>query len=501
MPKAQDWGETLDDLERRRQHAFEMGGPERLDKHRNKGKLDARARIEYLLDPGTFRELGTLVGGETAADALVVGSGEINGSPVMLGAEDFTTLAGSIGPGGNSKRYRIAELALRDKIPLVMLLEGAGFRPTGGHYGRTPTDLIAQAQCSGRVPTVAAVLGPSAGHGALVAPVCDFRIMSRQGAIFTAGPPVVKESTGEDISKEDLGGPDVALPSGVIHNAAENDEAVLDDIRRYLSYFPPSAWSYPSPLLASETGAAAAPRPTPELLDIVSRDNRRVYDMRAVLDVIFDSPDWFEVQPQFGKAIICALARLGGHPVAVVANQPQVLAGSIDADAADKAAHFIMVADSFHLPIVFLADNPGMLPGSRSERTGVLRAGARMFAAQTAATTLKLHLTLRKAYGFGSMVMSLLGFDHQVATFAYPGATMGAMSAAALSRASHAGEDLSAKLRNAELEASYRSAEHMGFDELIDPRETRDALLASLKRGLSSRQAAAEPVARTVILP
>lgn len=498
MPKAQDWGETLDDLGRRRQHAREMGGPERLDKHRGKGKLDARARIDRLLDPGTFREIGTLVGGQIAADGIIVGSGLINGSPVMLGAEDFTTMAGSIGPGGNSKRYRIAELALRDKIPLVMLLEGAGFRPTGGHYGRTPTDLLAQAQCSGRVPTVAAVLGPSAGHGALVAPVCDFRIMSRQGAIFTAGPPVVKESTGEEISKEDLGGPNVALPSGVIHNVAENDEDVIGDVRRYLSYFPSSAWSYPPPLAADET---SEPRQTPELLEIVSRDNRRVYDMRAVLDVIFDRPDWFEVQPLFGKAIICALAHLGGHPVAVVANQPQVLAGSIDADAADKAAHFIMVADSFHLPIVFLADNPGMLPGSRSERSGVLRAGGRMFAAQTAATTLKLHVTLRKAYGFGSMVMSLLGFDHQVATFAYPGATMGAMSAAALSRASHAGEDLTAKLRDAELQASYRSAEHMGFDELIDPRETRDALLAALRRGLSSRQAAAEPVTRTVIMP
>ncbi|OBJ46788.1 acyl-CoA carboxylase subunit beta [Mycobacterium colombiense] len=498
MPKAQDWGETLEDLERRRQHARDMGGPERLDKHRNKGKLDARARIEYLLDPGTFRELGTLVGGEIAADGLVVGSGEINGSPVMLGAEDFTTMAGSIGPGGNSKRYRIAELALRDKIPLVMLLEGAGFRPGGGHYGRTPTDLLAQAQCSGRVPTVGAVFGPSAGHGALVAPVCDFRIMSRQGAIFTAGPPVVKESTGEDISKEDLGGPDVALPSGVIHNVAEDDESVLDDVRRYLSYFPPSAWSYPASLPPDED---TEPRATPELLDIVSRDNRRVYDMRAVLDVIFDRPDWFEVQPQYGKAIICALAHLGGHPVAVVANQPQVLAGSIDAAAADKAAHFIMVADSFHLPLVFLADNPGMLPGSRSERSGVLRAGARMFAAQTAATTVKLHVTLRKAYGFGSMVMSLLGFDSQSATFAYPGATMGAMSAAALGRATHAGEDVTAKLREAELQASFRSAEHMGFDELIDPRETRDVLLASLKRGLSSRQAAAEPVSRTVIMP
>ncbi len=498
MAKAQDWGETLDDLKRRRQHARAMGGPERLDKHHNKGKLDARARIEYLLDPGSFRELGTLVGGEIAADGLIVGSGEINGSPVMLGAEDFTTMAGSIGPGGNSKRYRIAELALRDKVPLLMLLEGAGFRPGGGHYGRTPTDLLAQAQCSGRVPTVGAVLGPSAGHGALVAPVCDFRIMSRQGAIFTAGPPVVKESTGEDISKEDLGGPDVALPSGVIHNVAEDDETVLDDIRRYLSYFPSSAWSYPPSLPQDED---SEPRATPELLDIVSRDNRRVYDMRAVLDVVFDRPDWFEVQPQYGKAIICALAHLGGHPVAVVANQPQVLAGSIDAAAADKAAHFIMVADSFHLPIVFLADNPGMLPGSRSERSGVLRAGARMFAAQTAATTVKLHVTLRKAYGFGSMVMSLLGFDSQSATFAYPGATMGAMSAAALGRATHAGEDVTAKLREAELQASYRSAEHMGFDELIDPRETRDVLLASLKRGLSSRQAAAEPVTRTVIMP
>ena len=501
MTKSPDWQETLDDLDRRRQHTRAMGGAERLAKHRGKGKLDARARIDYLLDPGTFRELGTLVGGEIAADGIVVGSGLISGTPVMLGAEDFTTLAGSIGPGGNSKRYRIAELALREKVPLVMLLEGAGFRPGGGHYGRSPTDLLAQAQCSGRVPTVAGVLGPSAGHGALVAPVCDFRIMSSQGAIFTAGPPVVKESTGEDISKEDLGGPEVALPSGVIHNVAEDDETVLDDIRRYLSYFPASAWSYPSPLPASEGGASSEPRQTPQLLDIVSRDNRRIYDMRAVLDVIFDQPDWFEVQPQFGKAIICALAHLGGHPVAVVANQPKVLAGSIDADAADKAAHFIMVADSFHLPIVFLADNPGMLPGSRSERTGVLRAGARMFAAQTAATTLKLHLTLRKAYGFGSMVMSLLSFDAQSATFAYPGATMGAMSAAALSRASHAGEDLTAKLREAELQASYRSAEHMGFDELIDPRETRDALLASLRRGLSSRQAAAEPVSRTVIMP
>jgi methylmalonyl-CoA decarboxylase subunit alpha len=498
MTKREDWEKTLDELGRRRQQAHAMGGSERLAKHHGKGKLDARARLEHLLDKGTFREFGTLVGGDIAADGIVAGSGLIDGSPVMVGAEDFTTLAGSIGPGGNAKRYRLAELALRDRIPLVMLLEGAGFRPSGEHYGRTPTDLLAQAQCSGKVPMVGGLLGPSAGHGALVAPVCDWTIMSRQGAIFTAGPPVVKESTGEEISKEDLGGPTVALASGVIHNLAEDDEAVLDDIRRYLSYFPSSAWSYPSSLPEDE---AAEPRSTPELLEIVPRGNRRVYDMRAVLDVVFDRRGWFEVQPKFGTAIICALAHLGGHPVAVVANQPKVLAGSIDADAADKAAHFITVADSFHLPIVFLADNPGMLPGSRSEKSGVLRSGARMFAAQTAATTLKLHVTLRKAYGFGSMVMSLLGFDNQSATFAYPGATMGAMSAAALSKASHAAEDVEAKLRKAEVEASFRSASHLGFDDLIHPEETRNALLHALQRGLHARQAAAEPVSRTAITP
>lgn len=499
MTDAQDWHETLKDLDLRRQRSRAMGGLERLAKHRNMGKLDARARLKRLLDSGTFREFGTLVGQDIAADGIVVGSGYIDGSPVMVGAEDFTTLAGSVGPGGNAKRYRLAELALRDKVPLVMLLEGAGFRPSGEpHYGRTPTDLLAQTRCSGQVPMVSAVLGASAGHGALVAPVCDWTIMSQQGAIFTAGPPVVKESTGEEISKEDLGGPNVALASGVIHNLADDDEAALDDIRRYLSYFPPSAWSYPTTLPPDET---AEPRATPELLDIVSRDNRRVYNMRDVLDVVFDRPDWFEVQPKFGHAIICALAHLGGYPVAIVANQPQVLAGSIDADAADKAAHFITVADSFHLPIIFLADNPGMLPGSASERSGVLRSGARMFTAQTTATTLKLHVTLRKAYGFGSMVMSMVGFDNQSATFAYPGATMGAMSAAALSRASHATEDIEGALRKGELEASFSSARQLGFDDLIDPCETRDALLHVLERGVYSRQAAPEPVSRTAILP
>src|SRR5690606_5910957 len=305
-----------------------------------------------------------------------------------------------------------------DRVPLIMMLEGAGFRPDGRAHARTPTDMIAQARCSGRVPLVTAVLGASAGHGALVAPLSDFTVMSRQAAIFTAGPPVVYESMGEKISKEDLGGPEVALRSGLIHNLADDDAGALDLIRAYLRYFPSSAWSYPP---YGEDGDIE-PRPVPELLEIVPRNGRRVYDMRDVIDVVFDEDSCFEVQPDFGESIICALCRLGGHAVAVVANQPQVLAGSIDADGAEKAARFITVADSFHLPLVFLSDNPGVLPGSASERQGILRAGARMYAAQTMATTPKFEVTVRKAYGFGSMVMGMIPFDGQSGTFAFPGA-------------------------------------------------------------------------------
>jgi acetyl-CoA carboxylase carboxyltransferase component len=299
------------------------------------------------------------------------------------------------------------------------------------------------------------------------------------------------------VTKEELGGPGVAVSSGLVHNVAADDPAALDQIRRYLSYFPPSAWSYPP----RAEGADQGPRQVDELLSIIPRDNRQIYDARDVIDVLVDDGHWFEIQPGFGPAIICALAHLGGEPVAVVANQPRVLAGSVDADAADKAAHFMMVADSFHLPLIFLADNPGMLPGTRSERQGVLRSGARMFAAQTQATTPKLHVTLRKAYGFGSMVMALVGFDHQSATFAFPGATLGAMGARASSRAMSSDAAEADMLRRAELDASYRSASRLGFDELIDPRETRTVLLGALARALWRRQAPAQPVSRTAITP
>jgi acetyl-CoA carboxylase carboxyltransferase component len=378
-----------------------------------------------------------------------------------------------------------------------MMLEGAGFRAEARGHARTPTDMLAQARCSGRVPLVTAVLGASAGHGALVAPISDFSVMTRDASVFTAGPPVVLESIGEQITKEELGGPGVSLASGLIHNVADDDAAALALVRAYLAFFPSSAWSYPPHRDSGDTG----PRPVPQLLDIVPRNGRHVYDMHKVIQAVFDADSAFLVQPAYGKCIITALCRLGGHPVAVVANQPLVLAGAIDTEGAEKAAHFITVADSFHLPLIFLSDNPGVMPGSQSERKGILRSGARMYAAQTLATTPKFEVTVRKAYGFGSMVMGMIAFDGQSGVFAFPGATMGAMGAAAMSRARGSDEDEAAMLRRMEVEASFRSAESLGFDELIDPAETRNVLLDSLERALYGRQAPPEPVSRIGILP
>ena len=493
------WEPLLDDLEDRRRAARAMGGPEKLARRGDEGGLDARARIAHLLDPGSFVEIGTLVG-SVPADGLVAGSGTIQGRHVMVGAEDFTVLGGSIGAGSSAKRFRISELAELDRIPLVMLLEGAGHRPPLPDEpapGRAPTDLIQQARLSGRVPLVTGVLGASAGHGALVAPISDFSVMTLDASIFAAGPPVVKASLGEDVSKQDLGGPGVAVASGLVHNVAADDRAVLDDIRTYLSYFPSSAWSHPPRRDGGDTG----PRRLDDILGVVPRDPSTPYDVRLVVSMLVDEGRFFQVQPDFGSSMVCALAHLGGEPVAVVANQPQVMAGAIDADAAEKAAHFVTVADSFHLPLVFLTDNPGMLAGTASEQAGILRAGARMFAAQTQARTVKLQVALRKAYGFGSLAMSMVSFDRQTASYALPGVTLGAMGSRGAADAVGADAGTAEALRQAEAGAVYRSAGRLGFDEVIDPRDLRDVLLAALSRGLSRRQAAPLPAARVGITP
>jgi acetyl-CoA carboxylase carboxyltransferase component len=503
-----DWDPLLKDLQRRRDTARAMGGTERLEQHRSGGRLDARARVERLLDPGTFVELGALVGSvhrgvvpPVPADGLVAGHGLIDGRPVLVGAEDFTVMGGSIGLGTTAKRQRLAELAGQERVPLIMLLEGAGERTQNAfeRRGRAPNDLQTLARISGLVPTVAAVMGASAGHGALTAPLMDFVVMVEGASLFSAGPPLVKEATGEDVTKDELGGAAVhTTVSGVAHNAAPGDGAALDLVRRYLTYFPSNAWQYPSTSSeATDTGRRALD----ELVDLIPADPRRGYDVRAVVQLVADRGSVLEIEPAFGRAVVTALARLGGEPVAIVANQPATKAGAIDSEAADKAAHFLELADAFHLPVVFLADNPGVLAGTAAERAGILRHAARMFAAQARVRSPKVHVTLRKAYGFGSSLMAMNPFDRQTVTLAFPGARLGAMPATGGGAAAGVDGDTQELLDHAELGGAYSSADTMSYDDVIEPRELRDALLAALRLTSARRSEPPEPARHHGVRP
>jgi acetyl-CoA carboxylase carboxyltransferase component len=495
------WGPRLADLQARKQRSRAQGGDEKIAKQHARGSLTARERIEYLCDPGSFRELGPLVGGDIPSDAFVCGWARIDGRPVVVGCEDFTVLGGSIGSGSTAKRYRMGEIALAERCPHVLILDGAGHRPAmpgDAPHMRAPTDLIVQAHLSGRVPSVTAVLGASAGHSAMAVPVADWTVMAANSAVFTAGPPLVKEALGEVIDKHALGGPQVAVRAGTVHNVASDDKAALDLIREYLSYFPSSAHAYPHRRIQ---GLDLGPRLVPELLDIIPVDGRTLYDMRHVVSAIVDEGTFFQVQPDFGETMVCALARIGGEPVGIVANQPAVKGGAIDADGAAKGARFVEVCDSFHVPLVFLGDNPGVMAGSEAEMSSILRNGGRMFAAQMRTTTIKFHVTLRKAYGFGGCIMGFLGFTGNSRSYAFPGATMGAMPAKGSSKATHADQDTAALLAQAELESSFKSAQGLSFDDLIDPRELRNLLLEGLHFALGRRSADPQPVARVGILP
>ncbi len=473
------WGPALGEIARHREVAAAMGGGERLARQAARGRLDARGRLAALFDPGTFRELGALVGTvqepPVPADALVAGSGRINGRPALAGAEDVTVAGGSIGSGTADKRFRLCQLARQERVPLVFLLEGAGHRVSETAAGRRPGDLMGLVELSGVVPMVCLVLGASAGHGALTAPLCDFVAMTASASIFAAGPPLVRSATGEDVTKEDLGGPAVAAATaGVVHNVVADDGEALALARRYLAHFPLNAWEHPP----VRTGPDAGPRRV-DLLGLVPPDPRRPYPVRPVLEALVDAGELLEVQPGFGRSIVTALAHLGGRSVALVANDPSVLAGTIDADAADKAAHFLDVAGAFGLPCVFLADNPGVLAGTAAERSGILRHAARLFAVQHRLEVPKLHVTLRKAFGFGSSVMAMNPFDGQTTTLAFPSITLGALPAD--SEASAVDDPAErARLAAEQARASVTAAGRLAYDDVVDPRDLRDALLGAL---------------------
>jgi acetyl-CoA carboxylase carboxyltransferase component len=478
---AADWEPWLERLDAARARAREMGGPERIERHHAQGKLDVRQRIDALCDPGTFTELGTLVGNkdEIPADGFVCGFGLVNDRPTAIGAEDFTIKAGSVGTGGAYKRHRIAELARQEGVPMVWMKEGAGARMgvRTSTPARTPNDLEPMADLKGEVPVVCLVLGVSAGHGALAAPMADFVVMTKQAALFTGGPDLVLAATGEEISAQDLGGWRVCAEiAGTAHNVADSDAEAIQLARDYLTFFPQNRHQRPLLDIGPDTG----PRLTPELLEIIPPNSRQPYDVREVIRAIADDNDYFEVQPLYGQAISTGWAHVGGRAVGFVANNPARGAGALDSAAAIKATDLIDTADTFGQPVVFLLDNPGVLAGSQAERDGVLKWGGRMYLAGRRLRTPKISVLMRKGFGFGLVTMAHMPHDRQTLTLALPSANIASMPAQSGGKTANLDDDTRSKIERAQRGGPYGLADRLGIDEVVDPRELRNAIINGL---------------------
>ena len=482
------WDAILAELARKRDFSSQANGNERLDRQRSAGKLTARERAEALFDGGRFHEIGALAANlsETAgqpapADGLVAAFGTIAGQPALAMVEDYSVLAGSIGDAGASKRYRMTQLAAQERMPLVVMLEGAGHRLTNTHATPSPNDLQGLADLRDKVPIVTLVFGPSAGHGALAAPLADFTVMTPAASLFAAGPPVVKAAIGESVSKEELGGPDVHVRiSGLIHRLEADDGSAITMARQYLGFFGQAEDG------ERATGSRIDNNPD-AILDLVDPNPAVPFDMTELLELVVDEGSLLDLQPAWGRALVVALARMGGRSVMVVANNPAVNAGSIDANSAIKATHFLGVAEAFALPVLFLADTPGVMPGKNAERAGTLRYAAQMFAAQRRLTVPKVHVTLRKAFGFGSSLMAMNPFDRQTRTLAFPAVSLGAMPAAAGARSAGLSEEEQAAALAAQTGAAWALSDKLAFDDIIDPRELRSAILQSLAMARSAR--------------
>ena len=476
-----DWEPWLQALKHARDRSLEMGGREKVERHHARGKLDVRQRMDALFDPGTFSELGSLVGNksELPADGFVCGVGRVDGRPVLCGAEDYTLLAGSHGTGGGYKRHRMAQLAVQEGIPVVWMLEGAGARMgvRKGTPARLPNDLEPMADARGEVPTLCLVLGVSAGHGALAAPLSDFVVMTRDACIFTGGPPLVKAAIGEEITKEELGGPHVAVETaGSVHNVVDDDATAIALARDYLSYFP-SSRSEPLPL---REGPDLGPRRTEALLEIIPPSARKPYPIRAVIETLVDESRFLEVQPDYGRTMVVGLAHLGGQPVGFVANNPAHAAGALDAQGAIKATDFIENLGCFGLPVIFLIDNPGVLAGSRSEKEGILKWGGRMYLASRRLRSPKISVLMRKGFGFGLVTMAHMPHDGQTLTLALPSANIAAMPAQSGGKTAGLDEETREKIEQAQRGGPWGLADRLGVDEVVDPRELRNALLNGL---------------------
>jgi acetyl-CoA carboxylase carboxyltransferase component len=479
------------------------GGEEKIEKQHKEGKLTARERLQLLFDEGTFEEIDKFVKHRNTyfgldkkdlpADGVVTGIGKVNGRTVAAFSQDFTVMGGSLGEMHAKKIAKLMDLAIKLGIPLVGINDSGGARIQEGvdslyGYGEI---FFRNTLASGVIPQITLIAGPCAG-GAVYSPaITDFVVMvDKTAQMFITGPNVIKAVTGEEISKEDLGGAIVHnTKSGNAHFFASNDEEAIELIKKLLSYIPQNNMEEPP------MGEKFDTKIDDSILNIVSADSKKSYDVREIIKKIVDKGDFFEVHKHFAQNIVIGFARINGYSVGIVANQPNVFAGVLDIDSSDKAARFIRFLDAFNIPILTFVDTPGYLPGSKQEHGGIIRHGAKLLYAYSEATTLKITVILRKAYGGAYIAMGSkhLGADFVAAWPTAEIAVMGPEGAAniifkkEIESSENPEEERMKKINEyKEMFANPYVAASRGYiDAVIDPRETRDWISKSLEFGIT----------------
>ncbi len=491
----------IEQLRKLKEEAKLGGGVERIEAQHKRGRLTARERLDLLLDKGSFRELDQFVTHRThdfgldekkfLADSVVTGWGTINGRLVYVFSQDFTVFGGSLGEVHAEKICKIMDMAIKSGAPLIGLNDSGGARIQEGvvSLGGYADIFLRNTLASGVIPQISAIMGPCAG-GAVYSPaLTDFIFMVKSTSyMFVTGPDVVKSVTHEDVSFEDLGGASVhSTASGVCHYVAENEADCLYLIRKLLSYLPQNNMEDPP---FGQT--ADDPLRMEAALDALVPDNpNKPYDMKEVIRLIVDHGEFFEIHENYAMNIVVGFARLGGHSVGVVANQPAVLAGVLDIDASEKAARFIRFCDCFNIPLVTFEDVPGFLPGVKQEHGGIIRSGAKLLYAYCEATVPKLTVITRKAYGGAYDVMSSKHIRGD-ANLAWPTAeiaVMGPDGAVSIIFRKELAEAEDPAAKKAELVATYREkfanpyvAAARGYiDDVIEPHETRARLINGLE--------------------
>nr|QIY97102.1 acyl-CoA carboxylase subunit beta [Streptomyces sp. S1D4-11] len=493
-------GGRLMELAERKDIARAGQDPKATERQHAKGKLTAHERIELLLDKGSFQEVEPLrrhratgFGLETKkpyGDGVITGWGTVEGRTVFVYAHDFRVFGGALGEAHACKIHKIMDMAIAAGAPLVSLNDGAGARIQEGVSALAGYGGIFQrnTRASGVIPQISVMLGPCAGGAAYSPALTDFIFAVRDiSQMFITGPDVVRAVTGEEISQNGLGGADVhGAVSGVAHFVHDDEESCLAEVRYLLSLLPSNNRELPPRHVSGDPGD----RSGDVLLDLVPHDGNRSYDMRGVVEELVDDGDYVEVHAGWAPNIVCALARIDGHTVGIVANQPAAMAGVLDIKASEKAARFVQFCDSFNIPLVTLVDVPGFLPGVDQEHEGIIRRGAKLLYAYCNATVPRVSVVLRKAYGGAYIVMDSRSIGADIA-LAWPTneiAVMGAEGAAnvVFRREIAAADDPDAMRQEKidqykeELVHPYYAAERGLVDDVIDPRETRAVLARSL---------------------